>query len=169
LKIISTRIAFKMLPETFQDAVTIIHAVGIRYLWIGSLCVLQDDKKDWLQESAQIGSIYERAHLTIAASDAIDSTEGCFISRRPDLSTAEIPYYSDVEDTEGSIYISALPPHEPNPAWGPLRAGSIPFLTCWCPPVRHPKMANRAHMRQQVEGVRSSPQVDSYLLSGLGN
>ena len=99
-------IAFKMLPKTFQDAVTVTHAVGIRYLWVNSLCVLQDDKKDWLQESAQMGSIYERNHLTIAASDAIDSTEGCFISRRPGLPTVEIPYYSNVEDTEGSIYIS---------------------------------------------------------------
>ena len=70
---------------------------------------MQDDKKDWLQESAQMRSIYERAHLTIAASDAIDSTKGCFISRRPDLPAVEIPYYSDVGNTEGSIYISALP------------------------------------------------------------
>ena len=67
-----------------------------------------------------MGSI-TRAYLTIAASDAIDSTEGCFISRRPDLPTVEIPYYSDVEDTEGSIYISALSLHEPTVAWGPLR------------------------------------------------
>ena len=106
-------IAFKMLPKTFQDAVTVTRTIGIRYLWIDSLCILQDDKKDWLQESAQMGSICERGYLTIAASDAIDSTEGCFISRRPDLLTVEIPYYSDVEDTEGSICISALPPHEP--------------------------------------------------------
>jgi len=68
-----------------------------------------------------MGSIYERAHLTIAASDVIDSTAGCFISRRPDLPTVEIPYYSDVGNTEGSIYISAFPPHELTPAWGPLR------------------------------------------------
>lgn len=38
-------IAFKMLPKTFQDAVTVTRAIGIRYLWIDSLCILQDDKK----------------------------------------------------------------------------------------------------------------------------
>ena len=39
-------IAFKMLPKTFQDAVTVTRAIDIRYLWIDSLCILQDDKKD---------------------------------------------------------------------------------------------------------------------------
>ena len=44
-----------------------------------------------------MGSVYERAHLTFAAPRAIDSSEGYFISKRPDLPIAEIPYYSDIK------------------------------------------------------------------------
>lgn len=114
-------IAFEVLPKTFQDAVTVTRAVGLQYLWIDSLCILQDDEEDWLQESARMGSLYEKARLTIAASGAKDPTEGCFISERPRMSSVEIPYYSDADEEAGSIWVSMLPHYDPSPVLGPLR------------------------------------------------
>src|SRR5579871_836181 len=41
------RIKFSHLSQTFQDAVTLTKQLGQRYLWIDSLCIIQDNKEDW--------------------------------------------------------------------------------------------------------------------------
>lgn len=41
--------------------------LGVRYIWIDSLCICQDDKQDWERESARMDSIYSNLYLTIAA------------------------------------------------------------------------------------------------------
>ncbi|KAF2492438.1 HET-domain-containing protein, partial [Lophium mytilinum] len=70
------------LPKTFADAVLITHSLGFRYLWIDSLCILQNlDKKDWGVEVGNMSSIYQNARMTIAATSAAESREGCFPSR----------------------------------------------------------------------------------------
>ncbi|KAF0325102.1 hypothetical protein GQ607_007723 [Colletotrichum asianum] len=69
------------LPNTFRDAVIVTRAMGIQYLWIDSLCIIQDSKQDWERESANMGSIYFSSYLTIAASGSTDSRGGCFIPR----------------------------------------------------------------------------------------
>ncbi|KAK3938227.1 heterokaryon incompatibility, partial [Diplogelasinospora grovesii] len=74
-------IQFASLPETFQDAVTVTRTLGVQYLWIDSLCIIQDDPDDWRRGSVQMGSIYRDAAITIAASGAKDGTEGCFMPR----------------------------------------------------------------------------------------
>jgi hypothetical protein len=38
-------------PKTFRDAINITRALGVPYLWIDSLCIIQDDQEDWKQES----------------------------------------------------------------------------------------------------------------------
>jgi hypothetical protein len=79
-------IAMPSLPKTFQDAVAICRFLGIDYLWIDSLCIIQDDERDWEEESRKMGSIYQYAHLVISADAAADSSVGCFTRR--DCSTA---------------------------------------------------------------------------------
>jgi hypothetical protein len=66
------------LPLTFRDAIYTSHNLGIKYIWIDSLCIIQDSNDDWAKESAVMGEIYQAATLTIAASSAKDSTEGLF-------------------------------------------------------------------------------------------
>ncbi|KAI1316224.1 heterokaryon incompatibility protein-domain-containing protein [Xylariaceae sp. FL0255] len=56
------------MPATFYDAVRVTRSLGLRYLWIDSLCIIQDDEDDWARESVKMGSIYESAALVIAAS-----------------------------------------------------------------------------------------------------
>lgn len=65
-----------LLPKTFYDAVQVSRAVGIRYLWIDSLCIVQDDSQDWEIESAQMANVYQNAYVTLSASAASDSSEG---------------------------------------------------------------------------------------------
>ncbi|KAM5350302.1 hypothetical protein ACJ41O_006807 [Fusarium nematophilum] len=71
-------IDWKDLPRTFQDAVTITRILGIRYLWIDSLCIIQDDKEDWRRESAKMHTVYQNGYLTIAASGSPGPGGGLF-------------------------------------------------------------------------------------------
>ncbi|RSM05408.1 hypothetical protein CDV31_009560 [Fusarium ambrosium] len=66
-----------LLPRTFRDALNITRPLGIRYLWIDSLCIIQDDPEDWQAEAVQ-NDTYLGSANNIAASDALDSTQGCF-------------------------------------------------------------------------------------------
>jgi hypothetical protein len=69
------------LPKTFRDAVTITRELQIRYVWIDSLCILQDeDKTDWKREATKMASVYGNSYITIAAAAAADSHWGCFSS-----------------------------------------------------------------------------------------
>lgn len=68
------------LPPLFQDAITITRRFGYKYLWIDSLCIVQDSLEDWNKESANMGHIYKNSALTIAAEVSPDSQAGIFDS-----------------------------------------------------------------------------------------
>jgi hypothetical protein len=72
-------ITFSQLPKTIQDAVTITRRLGIRYLWVDSLCIIQDDPTDWEMEAARMKSVYANSLVTICAERADDSDGGCFL------------------------------------------------------------------------------------------
>jgi hypothetical protein len=90
------------LPKTFRDAVKVTREIGVQYLWIDSLCIIQygDDGDDWKSESGQMESIFSAAYCTIAATAAVNSNTG-FIER--DISTEYV--YVQVESGE-QFYIS---------------------------------------------------------------
>ncbi|KAK0109307.1 hypothetical protein ONS96_003126 [Cadophora gregata f. sp. sojae] len=75
------QIPLSLMPKTFLDAMAVTKALGVQYIWIDSLCIIQDDEEDWLAESKLMGSVYEKAFFTIAASSAPDSRGGLFIPR----------------------------------------------------------------------------------------
>lgn len=75
------KIPWAKLPKTFCDAIIISRHLGIEYLWIDSLCVIQDDTRDWELEAANMGEIYSNAFLVIAASSSVDGDGGCFLER----------------------------------------------------------------------------------------
>lgn len=72
-------IAWHKLPKTFQDAITVVHRLGISYLWIDSLCIIQDVEQDWQTESAKMADIYAQSALTVAASLAARDSDSLFI------------------------------------------------------------------------------------------
>ncbi|KAL0938480.1 het domain protein [Colletotrichum truncatum] len=73
----SQSISEDLLPKTFQDAIRITRSLGIPYLWIDSLCIVQDDPEDWQEEASKMKDVYAGSILTIAASDGEDSHWGC--------------------------------------------------------------------------------------------
>lgn len=64
------------LAANFRDAIIITRQLGIRYLWIDSLCILQDSKPDWEQESKKMGLVYRNSAVTISALSSERSTQG---------------------------------------------------------------------------------------------
>lgn len=103
------------LPKTFRDAVEICRRLRIDYLWIDSLCIVQDSEEDWEEEAGQMASIYACAELTIAAHSAVDSAGGCFVLRAeagPHVSTRV--EYNTTDSKTGAIYIRGEPPGAPN-------------------------------------------------------
>ncbi|KAI1777278.1 heterokaryon incompatibility protein-domain-containing protein [Hypoxylon cercidicola] len=73
------------LPKTYQDAFQIATSLGFHFIWIDSLCIIQDqdDQDDWKTQSSLMGSIYGSARCNIAATWATDGSDGCFSLRDP--------------------------------------------------------------------------------------
>ncbi|KAF2192792.1 HET-domain-containing protein, partial [Zopfia rhizophila CBS 207.26] len=67
------------IPSTFRDAILITRRLGIRFIWIDSLCIIQDDPADWQAEAARMSDVYRGSHLNIAAMDAEDCHGGCHL------------------------------------------------------------------------------------------
>jgi hypothetical protein len=76
-------IDFDMLPATFKDAVTVTRAVGCRYLWIDSLCIVQGPGGDFNEEAKRMPQVYSGAYCVLAASRADNHYAG-FLHLRKD-------------------------------------------------------------------------------------
>jgi hypothetical protein len=75
------QIPISSLPQTLQDAVTVTRKLGLRYLWVDSMCIIQDSDYDKAHEIGRMEMIYNHAYITISASSAIDCTQG-FLQQR---------------------------------------------------------------------------------------
>lgn len=61
--------------------------LGMMYLWIDCLCIIQDSQEDWQEQSASMGQVFFNSYCNIAAAHAADGTQGCFTDRNPALVT----------------------------------------------------------------------------------
>ncbi|RYP78241.1 hypothetical protein DL771_000718 [Monosporascus sp. 5C6A] len=63
-------IDFERLPLTFKDAVSVVRGLGFRYIWIDSLCIIQDDQRDWEYEAARMEQVFSGAPKAAFLGDA---------------------------------------------------------------------------------------------------
>ncbi|KAF2670651.1 HET-domain-containing protein [Microthyrium microscopicum] len=70
-----------LLPQNFRDAMEVSRRLGVRYIWIDSLCILQDSEVDWQEQARDMGDIYQNAEVNIAAARPLES-EGLFFYGR---------------------------------------------------------------------------------------
>lgn len=78
----------KIIPEeemtqTFKDAIKVTRRLRVQYLWIDSLCIIQDSRTDWLHESSLMSNVYKYSFCNIAATASADDHGGCFFDRDP--------------------------------------------------------------------------------------
>jgi hypothetical protein len=85
----------RTLPVGFQDAAAMAQSLGIRYLWIDTLCIIQDSNEDWEEQAAKMGEIFEDAAIIIAASSSPDPYHTLFNTRSPCYQ--EIELFSEAE------------------------------------------------------------------------
>ncbi|KAK1658496.1 heterokaryon incompatibility protein [Colletotrichum godetiae] len=78
-------------PQTVRDAVQITRGLGLKYLWVDAICIIQDSAEDWEKEAAKMASVYSDAYFTIAAATAHTSTEG-FISQKHEEALQQQPF-----------------------------------------------------------------------------
>ena len=94
-------IPLSALSNTFRDAVQTVRNLKFRYLWIDSLCIIQDSKDDWRQEAATMSRVYSNAIFTIGASHASSGDVGCFVQRDGLLQLPLILYFPSQQFDDG--------------------------------------------------------------------
>lgn len=103
-------IDFDALTQPFQDAIVVTRRLGVPFIWIDSLCIIQegDDGGDWRHEALRMGQYYNYALLTIAASFC-PGASGFLTPRRPWLSKMfQLPYYDKAGTAKGHFYVAPL-------------------------------------------------------------
>jgi hypothetical protein len=91
----TANIALQSLPRLYQDAVQVTRKLGERYLWVDSLCIIQDSDEDWFHESMLMGKIYEHAYCTISADSAPGSNSPIFKERSIAVSKSTLEDWKD--------------------------------------------------------------------------
>jgi hypothetical protein len=115
IKLHRSGLSMKALPNTFLDAVRVVRGLGLQYLWIDSLCIVQGDKDDWDRESKLMERVFGSAYFTLAASCAKDTTDG-FLKPRPARKSVMIrepggdPFYvcEAIDDFQNDVEQSRL-------------------------------------------------------------
>lgn len=71
----------EQLPKTFVDAIAVATYLRIRYIWIDSLTIVQDDEEDWTRESSAMEQVYQNSFCNIGATGSNNSHGGLFFER----------------------------------------------------------------------------------------
>lgn len=82
-------IDLSVIATTIKDAIIATRLLGLRYLWVDSLCIIQDDEEDKRAEISRMRNIYKDAYCTLVVESATDSMDG-FLHKRPDT---DFPMY----------------------------------------------------------------------------
>ncbi|KAK3386313.1 heterokaryon incompatibility protein-domain-containing protein, partial [Sordaria brevicollis] len=69
------------LPQVFRDAIDVARALNCDFVWIDSLCIIQDSPEDWQEQSTLMSDVYSNAYFNIAASALPDSSGTLFQDR----------------------------------------------------------------------------------------
>jgi len=96
-------------PPTFRDAILVTRALGIRYLWIDSLCTIQGDQLDWQIESSKMVDVYSKSYFTIAAGNSKSDTEGFLKPRNQEFATLDVSCFTG---DKARLYILSHSPYD---------------------------------------------------------
>ncbi|KAL1625309.1 hypothetical protein SLS54_003397 [Diplodia seriata] len=81
------------LPQTFRDALEVASWYNVKWLWIDSLCIIQDSPSDWFREASLMARTYKHAVLNISADHFQDARGGLFTDRNP-FDTVPIQFHA---------------------------------------------------------------------------
>jgi hypothetical protein len=108
------------LPTSYKEAIIVCRSMGFRYIWIDSLCIIQDSRQDWQQEALTMKDVYQNSSLNLCASAAAENSEASFKSR--DL-TLIAPLEISPGWANGEIhYITKFDMHNEEISYSPLQS-----------------------------------------------
>jgi hypothetical protein len=99
-------------PDTLQDAITVARKLHLQYLWIDSLCIIQDSPTDMLEELRRMHWIYGNSYTTIVACSSKNCNEGFLPACQPNLASNDaLPFRIPLGSGGGCITIQRyIPP-----------------------------------------------------------
>lgn len=106
----TTGVALKALSLGIQEAIQLTRLLGLKYIWIDCICIVQDSKEDWDEESSKMNTYYSSSWLTIAI--GLDSNRGCIPTRKCPrdvyriVSNGDILYVLDDSESYQRPYLS---------------------------------------------------------------
>ncbi|KDR74932.1 hypothetical protein GALMADRAFT_249859 [Galerina marginata CBS 339.88] len=103
-------IPIKDQPQTVRDAILTTHRLGLRYLWIDSLCIIQEaDEDDKERELQRMRSYYKDSHVAIIAASASNVSAGFLQTRKDTLGVTSLalPYVIPNGKSLGVVYLSS--------------------------------------------------------------
>ena len=110
-------IKLTQIPQTILDAIWITRLLGIKYLWVDSLCIIQDDAQDVTCEIDSMGGVYKGAAVTIADSNVAPVFDGFLCLHEPSWPYSSLDFlleYRDQSNWARASYkaISGVPPEK---------------------------------------------------------
>ncbi|EIW52281.1 HET-domain-containing protein, partial [Trametes versicolor FP-101664 SS1] len=120
-----------LLPQTIRDAISVTRTLGFQYLWVDSLCIVQDSDEDKLHELGRMHLIYRYAYFTIIAASAERVSDG-FLQHRRANHDITLPFLYAPTSTLGEVYVCPTYTRADNMinnyshAWEPISARG------WC-------------------------------------
>lgn len=92
------------LPTLFQDAIFVTQQLGLEFLWIDSLCIIQNDEEDKKREISSMAAIYSNCHVTIAANSGRNHLVTMFSTTGVGQRGVKIPIEDNVGH-KGHVYM----------------------------------------------------------------
>lgn len=112
-------ILIKDMPKAFQDAIHVVRKLGIQYLWIDALCILQDNKEEWEIESSRMCDIFANSYTTISAAASSSASEH-FLKRTTD--SPRLHFRSSIRPEVSGDYFICLDRMNQEPAEADIRS-----------------------------------------------
>ncbi|CVL03165.1 related to tol protein [Fusarium proliferatum] len=105
-----TEVPWEDIPRTIQDAILTSHKLGIGFIWVDSLCIIQDRKGSHKEiEIGQMTQVYTHAAFTIAAKRAPDAHTGFLHPRSLPSGTTVVEVRDEAGETRQCILTFQVP------------------------------------------------------------
>ena len=99
-------IALEDVPSTLRDAIKITRQLGYQYLWIDTLCIIQDSVEDWTYESNRMQHYYKHSIVTIASDLASSDHQGFLsVTRQQRIKPVKVPFQAGLIPSLSHAYI----------------------------------------------------------------
>lgn len=149
------------LPATIRDAITMTRGCGLDYIWVDSVCIIQENVDDWFTEANRMHEVYANAYFTICASSVDSASAGLFHTRQAwkygiepcELATQRISLRgsSFKELIEGSTWSSR--------AWTLQEEYLSPRIMYWTPQKMYWSCSKCFKAEGEPSGARDPPAV----------